>query len=76
MHVKHCRGCEDDFYNGKNPYGVTECWMLKGAELSTRFRLHVDTPMNRRSGYEKVRVPNCFRMKRYVHLKAIPEYAR
>src|SRR5260370_27474910 len=21
-----CSGCEDDFYNDHNPYGVKECW--------------------------------------------------
>ena len=76
MDVKYCRGCKDDFYNGKNPYGVAECWLLKDAELATRYRLHVDTPMSQRRGYQEVVVPNCYQLKRHIHLKAIPEYAR
>jgi hypothetical protein len=28
-----CQGCRDDFYNGKNPYGVTECWGFKTARV-------------------------------------------
>ena len=23
--LKHCVGCRDNFYNGNNPYGITEC---------------------------------------------------
>ncbi len=76
MDPKYCRGCEDDFYNGKNPYGVKQCWMLKDAKLVTRFRLHVDTPMSRKNGYDKVRVPQCFQMKRFIHVTEIPDYAR
>lgn len=30
--LKRCVGCRDNFYNGNNPLGVKECWMLKTAE--------------------------------------------
>lgn len=30
---KMCSGCTDDFYNGRNPYGVKECWMFKDAQV-------------------------------------------
>lgn len=36
--LKHCAGCRDDFYNGNNPMGVKECWMLKTAKIVTRYR--------------------------------------
>lgn len=26
-----CNGCENDFYNGHNPYGIAECWHFKDA---------------------------------------------
>lgn len=60
MNTKHCLGCVNDFYNGKNPYGVKECWSLKNAALTTRYRLHVNTPMDQRSGFVKVDVPQFF----------------
>jgi hypothetical protein len=28
-----CLGCYDDFYNGKNPMGVQECWGFKTARV-------------------------------------------
>jgi len=28
-----CSGCEQDFYNDKNPLGVKECWSFKDAKL-------------------------------------------
>ena len=34
-----CRGCRDDFYNGQNPLGVGECWMLKSARKVKRWKL-------------------------------------
>ena len=30
---KHCPGCNDNFYNGCNSYGIEECWNLKSAKL-------------------------------------------
>ena len=75
MDKSYCVGCRDDFYNGKNPYGIPECWSLKDARLVTRFRLHKDTPMSRRSGYDEREVPNCYQEKGYVYLNQIPEYA-
>jgi hypothetical protein len=28
-----CLGCRDDFYNGKNPIGIQECWGFKTARV-------------------------------------------
>ena len=28
-----CAGCEDNFYNGNNPYSVKECWHLAKAKI-------------------------------------------
>lgn len=77
MTKKDCIGCEDNFYNGNNPYGVQECWCFdKKKKLETRFRLSVDTCMDCRAGYTKFKKPPCFHQKRFVFLKAIPSYAR
>jgi len=35
-----CRGCRDDFYNGRNSLGVKQCWMLKSARVVKRWKLH------------------------------------
>lgn len=41
-----CAGCEDDFYNGHNPYGVKECWAFKTAVVCNKV------------GYSSIHVPN------------------
>lgn len=28
-----CKGCRDDFYNGKNPYGIKKCWFFDKARI-------------------------------------------
>jgi len=75
MDAKHCAGCRDDFYNGKNSHGVKACWCLGRAKLVTRFRLHKDTPCNRRSGYHKERVPDCYHAVGYVYYDEIPVFS-
>lgn len=37
--LRHCVGCEQNFYNGNNPMGVKECWSLKTARLVKRVRV-------------------------------------
>lgn len=41
MTKAHCEGCENNFYNGNNPYGVKECWSFKSAKLVERIRIGV-----------------------------------
>lgn len=66
--VKHCDGCRDDFYNGKNQYGVKRCWMLEKAELAPRLLIHVDqAPPYLRT--KPVQVPTCYKKDRHVTVK-------
>lgn len=76
LEVKHCRGCEQDFYNGNNPMGVQSCWHRKDAKLMTRYSISTSTPMGIRSAYFKARKPNCYSERGYVWLKEIPSYAK
>jgi len=41
-----CDGCEDNFYNGNNPYNVKECWAYKTAVVVNKV------------GYSSIHVPN------------------
>ena len=68
MDKKHCSGCEDNFYNGNNPYGVKECWCLKDATLEKRLLIPVDLAPPYK-GIKPVKVPSCFKRKRYVTVK-------
>jgi hypothetical protein len=66
--AKHCSGCEDDFYNGKNPYGVQECWSRKDAQIVPRLLIHIDQtpPYN---NVKAQQVPHCYKRKRFVTVK-------
>ena len=59
MDKKHCIGCRNDFYNGKNPHGVEECWHLKDAKLVWRIPIGNYEPPPYRNK-KKVRKPHCF----------------
>lgn len=64
---KHCLGCEDDFYNGKNPYGIKECWLLDGAKLVMRKPVHIDQrPPWNQPAIERL---SCYRQKGYIHVE-------
>lgn len=42
-----CSGCRDNFYNGRNPYNIKQCWHLKKAKLKEReiyFSIHQVKP--------------------------------
>ena len=58
MDKKHCRGCRDNFYNGNNPLGVKECWMLEDAKLIMRKEVDI----NQRPPWDQKakRVPSCY----------------
>jgi len=65
--LRYCLGCEDDFYNGKNPYGVKECWNLEDAKVEWKKEVHVDE----RPPWEQKarRFLNCYRKKRFAYVK-------
>ena len=76
---KHCIGCEDNFYNENNPYGIKECWSLKDAKLIMRKPVGINErpPWTRKS--EKL--PSFYSQKGTVFvepscnsLKSIPNY--
>lgn len=64
MDKKHCLGCEEDFYNGKNPYGITECWLLRDGVLGMRRRVRMDERPPWEAKPEKL--PYCYRQKGFV----------
>jgi hypothetical protein len=61
-----CQGCEDNFYNGNNPYGVTECLRLKTAKMTTVVR----ASNNERPPFSlKIKCFDCYHEKGYAFLK-------
>jgi hypothetical protein len=74
--LKLCVGCRDNFYNGNNELGVSECWLLKTAKPVTRYRLGYWTRPSSRKDFEKVGTLDCHRPPGYVHMKELPAHIR
>ena len=68
---KYCSGCDNNFYNGNNPYGVTQCWSVPTATLVFGKLVSIDQPdpeaYLRRA--KSVRRPHCYRPKRVLFVK-------
>lgn len=75
MDKKHCAGCENNFYNGNNSYGVEKCWSLGDAVLMTRYQISMSAPMDIKNNYSKIKLPDCYRQKGSAYLNKIPDYA-
>lgn len=39
--MNYCFGCNDNFYNGNNPYGIQECWNKKSAKHRKTLTLYL-----------------------------------
>lgn len=66
--TKHCDGCQDDFYNGKNPYGVQKCWHAEKATMVNRILVPIWMP----PPYTRLpikKMPNCYKAKGAVTVK-------
>ncbi len=70
--LKHCAGCEDDFYNGKNQLGVDECWRLGKAKLAEKKKIGMaDAPPWK---HNPIKVLSCYHQKGYWFVDADREY--
>lgn len=70
IELSACSGCEDDFYNGHNPYGVKECWGRKTGTMGDFLLIHIDQP----PPYLHVKpqqLPSCYKLKRHVKVSPI-----
>lgn len=66
--LDQCHGCENDFYNGKNPMGIKRCWSFESAEPIKVRMIHVDL----RPPYKHIPLetkPSCYQQRRYVKVK-------
>jgi len=68
---EQCEGCENDFYNGKNPYNVEECWSFKDAKIIKRKKvaLHDIPPWN----WKPKLFPSCYKKKGFVYINCEKE---
>ena len=63
---KHCEGYRDDFYNGNNDLGVTDCWGLRDAKLIMRKEVHISQcpPWNQAAKL----FTSCYRRSQFVYV--------
>ncbi len=59
-----CSGCTENFYNGNNSLGVTQCWNFKSARVILRKQVHINyvPPWNQDADY----FLSCRRVRGYV----------
>lgn len=65
---KHCPSCEENFYNGHNPYAIEKCWHLKDMKLA-RGKI---VGIWQNPPYDHVKIeykPPCWRKKGVAFLK-------
>lgn len=72
MTKANCIGCEDDFYNDKNPLGVKECWNFPKAKIISRKKVHISQtpPWKQKPGL----YPHCYHVRQYVFVEGNREY--
>lgn len=68
-----CNGCYNNFYNGNNNIGVSECWCLKDARVKRRFAIASNVPTYRENFYE-VEKPGCYRQPGMFYTDSLKNY--
>lgn len=63
----HCPGCEDNFYNGHNPYDIKDCWGLQTAKLIMRKRVGMNDIPPWNGPAEKL--PSCYKKRGYIFVR-------
>lgn len=67
-----CSGCRDNFYNGNNPYDISECWNFKGARVKCLKLVHINQvpPWTQKPQW----ILGCYRPPKYVRVGPDQEY--
>jgi hypothetical protein len=62
-----CIGCTENFYNGNNPYGITECWGFATATVEKRKFV----PMDMRPPWDlpSEETLDCHKKKGYISVR-------
>lgn len=68
-----CSGCEDNFYNGRNPYGVEKCWHYKTAKVVKCVVASNSTPPPFSLTQHCL---DCYRQKGYAYIKNFDKITR
>jgi|SRR6185295_3929267 len=70
-----CSGCRDNFYNGNNPLGVSECWSFKNAKVVKRWRIGWWTPQDKKENFDRVSTFSCYHAPgQYAFSERLPQH--
>ena len=64
-----CSGCEQNFYNGNNPYGVKECQNFQDAKVVKKIFIPIDMPPPYK-GFKPESAPSCYDRYRWIKVDA------
>lgn len=76
MDPKHCRGCNDDYYNQGGNSFEGKCWSLDTAKLVTRYRIGTWTAPTESGAFTEMRLPNCYRQQGASFYDALPSFVQ
>ena len=62
-----CSGCKNNFYNGNNSLGVSECWSFAEATMVKALDIHIDVPPPYKQ--KPTSRPSCYKANRYIRVK-------
>ncbi len=70
--LRYCVGCHCDFYNGKNPMNIKECWSLDKSTLVLKKKV----PLSQVPPWKQapIKVLDCYREDGYVMVDPKAEY--
>lgn len=72
---KYCVGCDQNFYNGNNQMGISECWHLKAAKLVTKYVIGWWVPQDRKDNFTKIKTNNCHtETGRFAYYDKLPSH--
>ncbi len=74
--LARCSGCRDDFYNRKNPLGVSRCWFAKTGRMVKRYATGTWTMPASKGAFTEVRVPSCYNRTGTHYTDRLPHFVK
>ena len=71
-----CKGCRNDFYNGRQNFTGNECWSFKDAKVCRRWKLHWWTEPTVAGAFTEVVTLDCHHQPgQFAFYKELPTFA-
>ncbi len=72
-----CAGCRNNYYNHGGNATPPYCWSLPDAKIVVRWAINMQSPMDERSRFRRVKVYNCYHGEgpyRDVYMERLPQH--